>query len=161
MGTLFIMKKYSQFPPGLLARAIALCLQKRVHFPVMQNGNTVQEKEEFIVFRKVVVDPESNQKHKPGAIFKVYFRFAKFSFKVNKILSLIPIPFIIAQPGFRSKTWLNGLETNTFQGLYEWDSVEDAERYWNSFPLKLMKSRAIPDTLETEITELTVKKGKI
>jgi len=95
----------------------------------------------------VIVDPVDNQTIKPKALFKVYFQFARFSLKVNKILSLIPIPFIIAQPGFRSKTWLTGKDTDTFQGLYEWDSVEEAEHYWNSFPLKLMKSRAIPDTL--------------
>ena len=148
------MKKYSQSPPVLFIRAIALCLKRRVHFPKSQYGNSVQEKEEFIVFRKVVVDPDANQPQKPKALFKVYFRFARFSFKVNKSLSLIPIPFIIAQPGFRSKTWLTGKDTDTFQGLYEWDSVEEAEHYWNSFPLKLMKSRAIPDTLKYEIIEI-------
>ena len=137
-----------------MARAITLCLRRRVHFPKSQYGNTVQEKEEFIVFRKVVVDPDVKQPQKTKAVFKVYFRFARFSFKVNKILSLIPIPFIIAQPGFRSKTWLTGKDTDTFQGLYEWDSVEDAEHYWNSFPLKLMKRRAIPDTLKYEIIEM-------
>ncbi len=148
------MKKYSQIPPVLFARAIALCLRGRVHFPKSQNGDTVQEKEEFIIFRKVVVEPVANQPIKPKALFRVYFQFARFSQKVNKILSLIPIPFIIAQPGFRSKTWMSGKETGTFQGLYEWDNVEDAERYWNSFPLKLMKRRSIPDTLKYEIIEM-------
>jgi len=148
------MNKYSQFPPVLLARSIALCLHKSVHFPKNQNGNTVQENEEFIIFRKVVVDPVTNQPIKPKALFRVYFQFSRFSLKVNKILSLIPIPFIIAQPGFRSKTWLSGKDTGTFQGLYEWDRLEDAERYWNSFPLKLMKRRYIPGTLKYEITEL-------
>jgi len=147
------MKKYTQFPPILLARAIALCLSRRVHFPKSQYGNSVQEKEEFIVFRKVIVDPDENQPLKPRALFKVYFRFARFSFKANKFLSLIPIPFIIAQPGFRSKTWMSGKETGMFQGLYEWDSVADAEHYWDSFPLKLMKRRSIPDTLKYEIKE--------
>lgn len=148
------MKKYSQIPPILMARAIALYLRWRVHFPKSQIGNTVQEKEQFIIFRKVVVDPVANQPIKPKALFKVYFQFARFSLKANKILSLIPIPFIIAQPGFRSKTWMTGKDTGTFQGLYEWDRVEDAERYWNSFPLKLMKRRSIPDTLKYEIIEL-------
>ena len=148
------MKKYTQFPPILLARAIALCWSRRVHFPVSQIGDSIQEKEEFIVFRKVAVDPDVDQPQKPKALFKVYFRFAKFSFKANKLLSLIPIPFIIAQPGFRSKTWMSGKETGMFQGLYEWDSVADAEHYWNSFPLKLMKRRSIPDTLKYKITEI-------
>lgn len=148
------MQKYTQFPPILLARAIILCLRGRVHFSKSHGGTSVQEKEEFIVFRKVVVDPDANQLQKPKAQFRVYFRFVRFSFKINKILSLIPIPFIIAQPGFRSKTWLTGIDTGTFQGLYEWDSVDDAKHYWNSFPLKLMKRRAIPDTLKYEIIEM-------
>lgn len=148
------MKKYSQIPPVLLARAAGLYLRGRVHFPNSQNGDSIQENEEFIIFRKVFVDPDANQPIKPKALFRVYFHFARFSFKVNKTLSLIPIPFIIAQPGFRSKTWLTGKDTAMFQGLYEWDSVDDAEHYLNSFPLKLMKSRAIPDTLKYEIIEL-------
>jgi hypothetical protein len=64
---------------------------------------------------------------------------------------LIPIPFIVAQPGFRSKTWMIGQKTGAFQGLYEWDSIEDAEKYWTSFPMKLMKRRAVPETLSHEI----------
>ena len=43
---------------------------------------------------------------------------------------------------------------NIQEGLYEWDSVADAEHYWNSFPLKLMKRRSIPDTLKYKITEI-------
>jgi len=148
------MKKYVPPPPVLLARALILCLQGRVHFPGNLIGNTVREKEEFVIFRKVVVDRVENQTTTPRAQFKVYFRFARFSPNVNKILSLIPIPFIITQPGFISKTWLSGTDTGTFQGLYEWASVEDAKRYWDSFPLKLMKRRAIPGTLRHEINEL-------
>jgi len=148
------MKKYTQFPPVLLARATALCLRGRVHFSKSQIGKTVQENEEFVIFRKVLVDPLENQPIKPMAIFKVYFRFSRFSEKTNEFLSLIPIPLIIAQPGFRSKTWLSGKDTGTFKGLYEWESIEDAEHYWDSFPLKLMKRRAIPDTLKYEIIEL-------
>ena len=51
------MKKYSQVPPVLFARAIALCLRGRGHFPKSQNGDTMQEKEEFIVFRKLEFFP--------------------------------------------------------------------------------------------------------
>ncbi len=148
------MKKYSKVPPVLFARSIVLFLRGRVHFPKSQMGDAVQENKEIVIFRKVVVDPVENQPLKPKALFRVYFRFARFSPNVNKVLSLIPIPFIIAQPGFRSKTWMFDKATDTFQGLYEWDSVEDAERYWNSFPLKLMKSRSIPDTLKYEIIEM-------
>ncbi len=148
------MKRYAQVPPVLLTRAIALCLRGRVHFPKNLTGKIIKEAEEFVIFRKVVVDPVDNPTTTPRAQFKVYFRFARFSVKANKILSLIPVPFIIAQPGFISKTWMSGRDTGTFQGLYEWASVEDAKHYWDSFPLKLMKRRAIPGTLKYELTEL-------
>jgi hypothetical protein len=154
-----MMKKNSQLPPVLLARAAALWLRGRVHFPKNLNGASVREKEEFIIFRKVVVEPGKNQSTKPKALFKVYFCFKRFSPKVNQFLSLIPIPFIIAQPGFRSKTWMTGKETGAFHGLYEWDSLKDAKRYRDSFPLRLMKRRAVPETLVYEIVEIKYEKG--
>jgi len=39
-----------------------------------------------------------------------------------------------------------GREKGMFQGLYEWDTAADAERYWTSFPMKLMKMRADRDS---------------
>ena len=149
-----LMNRHSQIPPALLARAIGLCLGGRVHFPKDGIGRSIEDGEEFVEFRKVLVDPQEDQPAEPKALFRVRFRFARFSPAVNKLLSLIPIPFIIAQPGFRSKTWLSGKETGTFQGIYEWDTVEDAQRYWDSFPMNLMKRRAIPETLHYEILDV-------
>jgi hypothetical protein len=77
----------------------------------------------------------------------VRFHFARFSPKVNERLSLLPAPFIAAQPGFRSKTWMLGRDTHMFQGVYEWDTVGDAEAYWDSFPLRMMKRRALPGSV--------------
>ena len=146
------MMKNSQIPPILLARATGLGLRGRVHFLKDCIGELQHGKDEdYEVFRKVILDPSKDQPEKPGAIFIVRFRFARFAAKTNRFLSLIPIPFIMAQQGFRSKTWMMGQKTGTFQGLYEWDSIEDAEKYWTSFPMKLMKKRAIPETLNHEI----------
>jgi hypothetical protein len=148
------MTDVSQFPPLLLARASGFLLSGRVRFPKNRLGEIMHEEEEFKIFRQVVLDPTSDQPENPGAIFKVCFHFAKFSANTNRILSLIPIPFILAQPGFRSKTWLIGQETGLFQGLYEWNTVKDAENYWTSFPMKLMKKRAVPSSLTYSISEI-------
>ncbi len=146
------MFKISQFPPILLARAAGLGFRGRVHRIKDVIGNVEHgEDEDFKAFRQVVRDPLKGGPEKPGAILVVRFRFAKFSAKTNRLLSLIPIPFIVAQPGFRSKTWMIGQKTGLFQGLYEWDSVKDAEKYETSFPLRLMKMRAVPETLVYEI----------
>jgi len=141
-----------QLPPAMLARATASRLRGRVHFLKNCIGDVYQgPHEEFVVFRKMVLDPTEAQPEKPGAVFTVRFRFAKFSVKANKRLSLIPAPFIVAQPGFRSKAWMFGRDTVMFQGVYEWDSVEDAEAYWTSFPMSLMKRRAVPGSVWHEI----------
>ena len=141
-----------QLPPALLARATRHRLRGRVHFPKDCIGDVhAGPDEEFVVFRKLVLDPIETQPEKPGAVFKVRFRFAKLSAKANRRLSLIPAPFIAAQPGFRSKTWMFGRDTGIFQGVYEWDSVADAEAYWTSFPLRLMKRRAVAGSVSYEI----------
>jgi len=72
-----------------------------------------------------------------------------------EIFSLMPIPLIIAQPGFISKTWLFGLETGCFQGLYEWETIETANNYEKSFPFELMKKRAISDSIDININKIT------
>jgi len=148
------MKNYNQIPPLLLARTLSLWLSGRIHFSRDRIGELVQEdEEEFRIFRQVIVDPTGDQPESPGAIFKVCFRYKKYSANTNRRLSLIPIPFIIAQPGFRSKTWLLEQETGISQGFYEWDTVKDAEDYWNSFPMRLLKKRVVPDSISYTILE--------
>ena len=144
-----------QIPPFLFARATGLLLTGRIHFPKDRLGEIIHEEEKFKIFRQIVVNPAGDQPESPRAIFKVCFHFARFSVNTNRTLSLIPIPFIVAQPGFRSKTWLIGQKTGIFQGFYEWDTVKDAENYWTSFPLNLMKKRAIPGSLTYSISEIS------
>lgn len=144
-----------QLPPMLLARATVYRLRGRVHFPKEAIGTVVPgPSEDFVVFRKMILDPNSQQPASPGAVFRVRFHFARLSSRANQRLSLIPAPFIAAQPGFRSKTWMLGRETGMFQGTYEWDTAADAESYWDSFPLRMMRRRAKPGSVEHEVETL-------
>lgn len=144
-----------QLPPALLARATRFRLSGRVHFPKGRVGDVVSDSDDdFVIFRRMVLDPAEGQPESPGAEFSVRFRFAKLSDPANQRLSLIPAPFIAAQPGFRSKSWMLGRTTGLFQGVYEWDSVQDAEAYWTSFPMRIMKRRAVPESLSYEITPM-------
>jgi hypothetical protein len=146
------MPRLSQFPPVLLARATWLRLRGRVHFPRDPIGTVLTgDQEDYQIFRKMVVDPVIAQPAQPGARFEVSFQFARFSPTTNRRLSRIPMPLIAAQPGFRSKTWMLGQESGAFKGVYEWDTVDAAEDYWTSFPMRLMKRRAVPETLTREI----------
>ena len=141
-----------QLPPLLFARSTRYRMGGRVHFPKDSIGDIRPGRdEEYVVFREMVLEPTETQPENPGAVSSVRFRFARFSMRANKRLSLIPAPFIAAQPGFRSKTWMFGRDTGSFQGRYEWDSVADADAYWTSFPLSLMKRRAVPGSVSYEV----------
>jgi len=144
-------KKLHRGPFLSIVYAIYFLIQGRIHFPKDRLGETVNEGEDFEIFRHMTLDPGKDQPEKPGAIFKVRFQFASMSPEMNIRTSLIPIPFIVAQPGFRSKMWALGRKSGEFQGIYEWDSVASAENYWTSFPMKLMKKRAVPESLTYEI----------
>lgn len=142
----------AQSPPALLARATGYRLRGRIHFQKDAIGEVHPgEDDDFVAFRRMVREPEADQPEKPGAAFTVRFHFARFSPRVNRRLSLLPAPFIAAQPGFRSKTWMLGRDSHMFQGVYEWDTLGDAEAYWDSFPLRMMKRRAIPSSVVHDI----------
>ena len=146
----------TQNPLGLLLRALRLWICRRVHFRKdLAEHHLVDGGEEFLAFRRMVVTRGDEHSPAPGAIFQVRFRFKNLSPKANRRLSLIPIPFIVAQPGFRSKTWLLGQQTGDFIGYYEFDSVAAAEAYWISLPLRMMRRRAAPGSLCHEVRAVT------
>jgi hypothetical protein len=147
------MREFQNLPPVLLVRAVWLRLRGRVRFPRDRVGEVVAgDAENYRVFRQMVVDPAAEEALPPGAVLDVRFRFARFSPTMNRQLSRLPMPFIAVQPGFRSKTWMIGERSGAFRGVYEWATAEDAERYWVSFPMRMMRRRAAERTLETSIT---------
>jgi hypothetical protein len=144
-----------QLPPVLLVRATKYRWKGRVHFPKDSNGEVVHEPDDdYVTFRRMVLDRADGQPEKPGAMLSVRFRFARFSDPINQRLSVVPAPLIAAQPGFRSKAWMLGRNTGMFRGVYEWDSVADAEAYRTSFPMRLLWRRMVPDSASYEITSL-------
>lgn len=49
-------------------------------------------------------------------------------------------PAILAQPGFRNKTWLSGVANNSVGGFYEFDSIDNAVRFVTGyFPTEARK----------------------
>ncbi|MFC2014624.1 hypothetical protein ACFLUP_01380 [Chloroflexota bacterium] len=137
-----------------LLKTLSYVITGRLHFSQDRIGElvTMDDGQEYTVFRQVVVDPKQNPVKKPGAILRVLFNFAHGSPKQNKLLSLIPIPFIAGLPGFRSKTWALHKNNGGFQGIYEWDMVQDAEIYKKSFAIKLMTKRAVHESVTFQIS---------
>jgi hypothetical protein len=142
----------AQGPPALLFRALRLWLGGRISFRRdLENCGLEDREEVFVAFRKVTAELTGDQSTQPGAIFQVRFRFKNLSEAANRWLSLIPIPLIVSQPGFRSKTWLLGQQTGDFLGRYEFDTVEAAEAYWHSLPMRMMRRRAATGSLTHDV----------
>ena len=59
----------------------------------------------------------------------------------------MPMFFVIGCKGFCNKYWLVDDKTNTCRGIYQWDSVEDAEAYSKSFAVKFMKKRSVEGSI--------------
>jgi hypothetical protein len=143
-----------QFNPFLsFLRTLGYALRGRIHFPRHRIGKTIRTEngQYFIIFRQVIVDPSHDQPKKPEAIFRVRFRIAHMSPRQNKLFSLLPIPFFVGLPGFRSKLWMLNEVNGEFQGIYEWDTAEYAKKYANSFAMKLMTIRSITGSISYEI----------
>jgi hypothetical protein len=130
-------------------------LTGRLHFPRNQVGETIKlDGEEWIIFRQAILDPRPNPTTKPGAIFRPRFHVAGMSLQQNIRFSILPIPFIVGLPGFRSKLWLYNKSNGDSQGLYEWDTVRDAENYRQSFAMEFMTRRSVPGSVSAQVISI-------
>ena len=136
-----------------LLKTLSYALTGRLHFPRKRIGEviTMEDEQDFVVFRQLIVDPSQDQPEEPGATFRVRFHVAHMSARQNKLFSLLPIPFFAGLPGFRSKLWMLNEASGDFQGIYEWDSVEHAKNYANSFAMKFMTMRSARGSISYEI----------
>ena len=89
------------------------------------------------------------------AVLVVQFRFVRFPQRVNRLLSLVPVPLIGGFPGFRHKLWMVDEETGAWQGVYEWESAEAVELYRRSFVLGVMNRRADPESISFTVVPKT------
>jgi len=128
-------------------------LTGRLHFPRERIGEafTLGDDQLFTIFRKVIIDPPKGQKAKTGALFRVRFRVSDMTPEQNKRFSILPIPFFIGLPGFRSKLWMLDHTTGESQGVYQWDTAGDARNYANSFAMKFMTRRAELGSISYEV----------
>jgi hypothetical protein len=139
-------------PLSSLMNCLAALVAGRLYFPRARVGESLElDGERWVIFRQAVRHPAPGQPARPGAGFHVRFRVAARSPQAHIRFSLLPIPFFVGLPGFRSKLWLHNPATGEFQGRYEWDSVAAATRYAHSFAMRFMAWRAVPDSLAFEI----------
>jgi hypothetical protein len=136
-----------------LLKTISYFIVRKIHFSKNYIGKTIimEDGQRFKVFRHAILSTKLNGES--PAIFKIRFHVANMSPEKNIPFSLIPMPFILGLPGFRAKLWTINENNGDFQGIYQWDSLEDAENYANSFALNFMTRRSIPGSVSYEIIQ--------
>ncbi|MFC2076534.1 YdhR family protein [candidate division KSB1 bacterium] len=125
------------------------CLLGRVRRSKEFYGREImmEDGRKFKIFRQINLKTGKSKKDSSPAILIVRFKFARFSQKTNRRLSLIPIPMIVGFPGFRTKVWMADEDTGYWQGLYEFESEDTLEEYKKSFVLGIMNRRAVKDSI--------------
>lgn len=112
---------------------------------------TVDDGQRFTIFRHVTIHPLTE--NKAVITFIVRFKFARLSYKANKLASIIPMLLITGFPGFEKKMYAVNKDTGFWQGMYQWKSREHLQDYENSFVYRMMNKRAIKDSISVVVTE--------
>jgi hypothetical protein len=135
-------------------RTLLLFIGGRVQFNQSDVGRTILmgDGKTFEIFRRVMIKRISYHDSKPRGLFIVRFTptmDVQKNIRLSKIMMLIFMGF----KGFRSKFWCVDRETGMCQGIYEWDKLEDAERYSRSIAMRNMTKRSIPGTVSFSVLE--------
>ena len=103
----------------------------------------------FRVFRHIKI--RDNQLESPKAVFVVRFHPKNMTVQENIRFSVLPMMIFIGFRGFREKYWCVNDETGLCQGIYAWQTVEDAENYSRSIAMRFMSNRSNPDSVNFRI----------
>jgi hypothetical protein len=134
-------------------RTLGYQMAGRLHSPKDQIGKTFTntDGQKFVVFKQTILDQASGLKTEPEAMFRVQFRVPKITPWRDRFIINIKSPIFVALPGFRSKLWMVDERNNTYQGVYEWDTLQDAENYAHSASMDFMTEVAVPGGISYEI----------
>ena len=149
-------------PLFVIFRSIILLIGGRAQFPKEHVGTTItrEEGQTFTVFREVVLKRRPNQPVLPDGIFQVWFHTNMPAPKTIKLSYAMVFGFL-GLPGFRSKLWLYNESTGEFGGIYEWDTVEDADNYDKSYAMKFSHWRSVPGKFRTAVFPQTDHRAKV
>jgi len=103
---------------------------------------TMDDGKVYTVFRRVIKRSFGNCNKKPEGLFIIRFKPAFMTIEENIRYSRKPMLVFMGFKGFRSKYWTVDYNTGECQGIYEWDTYEDAERYSKSIAVKVMTNRS-------------------
>jgi len=105
--------------------------------------------DKYEIFRHISISPIYHEKD--NCVFIVSFKFARLTFKANKIASIIPMLLIAGYPGFMQKIYAINPKNGYWQGLYQWKSIKHLEAYKKSFLFRMMNERALMGTVQYDV----------
>lgn len=134
-------------------KTIGYKLSGRMHAPTDKIGKNFinSNGQKFVIFKQTVLDPLLVENKEPQAMFRVQFKVAKLVPWRDRLIISLKSPIFVALPGFRSKIWMVDKKNSTYQGVYEWDSLENAKDYVHSASMDFMKEIAVSGGLSYEI----------
>jgi hypothetical protein len=137
---------------GFLKTTILLISLRVIFLRKDKNKQIVMEDgQKFRVFRHVKI--RYKQSVKPEAVFVVRFRPKNMTVKGNIRFSVIPMMVFMGFHGFCEKYWCVNDETGLCQGVYAWQTIEDAENYSKSIAMRFMTKRSDPKSVSFKIVD--------
>jgi hypothetical protein len=132
--------------------SLVLLATGRIRFDKSVKGKRIvtPDGKGFRIFRRVEI---KSPKPSPEARFIVRFKPSNMTLERNEKFSRIPMLVFMGFKGFRSKYWCDDQETGLCQGVYEWQTLEDAKNYSESIAMKFTTDRSDPGTVEFQILD--------
>ncbi|AXG06887.1 hypothetical protein DU500_10845 [Haloplanus rubicundus] len=120
-----------------LVRSVGYLLRGRIEFPRGRLGDVLElsEGDRFVCYRETALRPAVEADRDDGVVLVFGLESAdrETGATIRSVLfdpaANVATPFFAGMPGFRRKLWLAGRREGEFLELYEWATVEDAERF--------------------------------
>jgi hypothetical protein len=120
-----------------LVRSVGYLLRGRIEFPRGRLGDVLELSGggRFVCYRETALQPAATDARDDGVVlvFGLAGADRETGATIRSVLfdpaANVATPFFAGMPGFRRKLWLAGTEESEFLELYEWATVEDAERF--------------------------------
>lgn len=136
-----------------------LLIKGKISFPDEMCGKSFCCNEQlYRVFLHVKKEPEKELFNNNKVFLRITFKVKHLDFLQRRLIPILSIPFFAGFSGFLSKMFCVNEETNSLQGVYEWESQEVAERYISSYPMKFMQRNAVAGSV---IYEISAKVGDV
>ena len=135
---------------------LLLFIRNRVIFDKSSINKTIEapDGQSFSIFRRVIISVPVGTPD-PEAYFLVRFKPKKVSVRSKKHIRLPSLLMMIFMgfKGFRSKYWAVNHQTGICQGLYEWQTVSDAENYSKSIAIRILTKKSYPESVSFRIID--------